>query len=70
MESNNELLIVLSGLGLVASIYWWWRFSRMMDDVHRIAEAIAPKPKPDRSIPKPLTAKQESILLPQFRDNV
>ena len=44
MESNNGLLIVLSGLVLVASIYWWWRFSRMMDDVHRIAEKLDPPP--------------------------
>lgn len=42
---QTSTAIVLSGLLLLASIYWWYRFSRMMDDVHEIAKALTSKKK-------------------------
>ncbi len=47
------LLIALPVLLIVAHIISWVRFNRLVKDVRRIADALAPKTKPpDKPLPK------------------
>lgn len=55
-------------------VYFWWRFHRMMDDVHRIAEALAPtrEAKPEavsgKTIERIAQLRQDH-LYKEFRDD-